>query len=218
MLIGRLKITQRELGKISGMSEADVSKLLRASKPDGDADYNFATATISKLAAALNTTVDALTGNPTLLVGTIAAGANDSPITYDEPEVVTFGFPVPKDGFALRVSGHSCSRWGICHDDVIAIKPQTEAQEGAFCVLRSSGGAHTLKAYSRGKWWQFRPTDSEPVEYQLDAATNMFGIVIGGKYGERGFTAPAIEPVKPKKKGKRPFCWSRQYGQSKGCR
>lgn len=203
MLIGRLGVTQRELGKISGMSEADVSKLLRASKPDGDADYNFATATISKLAAALNTTVDALTGHPTLLLGTIAAGPNDSPIAYDEPEIVTFDFPIPKDGYALRVCGHSCSRWGICHDDVIAIRPQIEPQEGVFCVLRSSGGSHTLKAYSRGKWWQFRPTDAEPVEYEFDAATNMFGVVIGGKYGNRSFAAAGRSPMKnPRKKGK----------------
>lgn len=200
-LISRLGITQRELGKISGMSEADVSKLLRAAKPDGDSDYNFATVTLAKFASALDTTVDALLGHPTLLFGTIAAGPNDSPITYDMPEIVTFGFPVPKDGYALRVSGHSCSRWGICHDDVIAVVPATEPRDGAFCVLRSSGGAHTLKAYSRGKWWQFRPTDSEPMEYEFDAATNMFGVVIGGRYGQREFVAAEPEK-KTKKKGK----------------
>lgn len=200
-LINAMGIKQYQLAEMADLHVPDVSKLLRAARDDG-AEINTSLATLSKIADALRVPVSVLMSDtlPTLLLGTIAAGANDTPITYDEPEVVTFGFPVPKDGFALRVSGHSCSRWGICHDDVIAIKLQTEPQEGAFCVLRSSGGNHTLKAYSRGKWWQFRPTDSEPVEYQLDAATNMFGIVIGGKYGERGFTVP-IEPIKkPKKK------------------
>lgn len=132
---------------------------------------------------------------PLDLMGTIAAGPDDVPTVYDPPEKVTFFKEYPKDSFALEVTGNSCARWGFREGDLIVVARETRVREGQFHVLRSTGGAHTLKAYSRGKWWQFRPNDGEPIEYLFEDNTNVFGVVVGGRYGEREFHAP----VKPKK-------------------
>lgn len=136
------------------------------------------------------------------LVGTIAAGPDDVPTVYDEPEWITFDGPLPKDAYALRVVGNSCERFGISNGDIVAVEPTNTPREGFFCVLGSTGGDWTLKAYSRGLFWQFRqfrPTDPEPVEFMFHDSTRMFGVVIGGKYGRRGYEA-AVK--KPKRKGK----------------
>ena len=137
------------------------------------------------------------------LVGTIAAGPDDVPIVYDEPEWIAFDGPLPNGTFALRVTGHSCTRWGICDGDVVPVAPTTTPMENGFHALRSSGGDHTLNSYARGKWWQFRPGDAEPVEYHFTDSTRLFGLVVDKRYGKRVFSPTATEPVKkPRKKGK----------------
>lgn len=50
-------VSQRQLAEDTDMHEPDVSKLLRAAKPDGEDDYNFSIPSLAKIADALGVTV-----------------------------------------------------------------------------------------------------------------------------------------------------------------
>lgn len=206
------ELTQEELAAMVGITQGFLGQIERGGRKGHDADL------VNKLAAALSVPLDTfatlISPGVTVppppaqehrcqLVGTIAAGPDDVPVVYDEPEWIAFDGPLPNGTFALRVTGHSCTRWGICDGDVVPVAPTTTPMENGFHALRSAGGDHTLKAYARGKWWQFRPGDAEPVEYHFTDSTRLFGLVVDKRYGKRVFSPTATEPVKkPRKKGK----------------
>lgn len=195
--MGRKKQTGGETPGVQFRLPADTLATLDAvaaslatydgSKPNRTAAVRFGAVLLRKV------------GTPVPVVGTIAAGTDDCPTVHDDPEFVTFWEAFPRGSFALEVTGGSCSKWGICHGDTVVMAPSRDAHEGRFHALRTSGGAHALKAYSGGKWWQFGEKDGEPTEYHFDGSTNTFGVLVGGRYGDRAYR-PDTPAKKPRRK------------------
>ena len=187
-------ITQARLGAAAGMQQSDVSRLLKAGR-NGET-WATSLATLVRVAAALGMPVEELVadGSLVLTLGTVGASPFDTPTVYSEPLAIYTPRRYPAGCFALVVTGHSCSRFGVCDGDTVIVQATTDRPERKLVVLRCVDG-HSLKLSRGGKFWQFSPDDTEPVEFVLDKGTNIAGVVID-RHGE-----PWIEPLdKPAKK------------------
>jgi SOS-response transcriptional repressor LexA len=198
-ILSARKMTQKELGEAVGMQPPDMSRLLKASR---GVAWSTSLQTLTRIAAALEVPLADLISErePLLTLGTVAAGPFDAPEVFRPPVVFTQK-RYPAGCFALMVKGRSCSRFGVRDGDTVVVQPATEPQEGKLIVVRSAEG-HTLKRFSRGKLWQYRPEDGDPVEVTLTESTGIAGVVLDVIQGERGGQADGELPEtrsKPKR-------------------
>lgn len=126
--------------------------------------------------------------------GAVAAGPY-AHLEY-EPKIITVAKKYPKSFFALKVSGKSCTNFGICDGDVVIVKPAKEPQEGRFLVVQTEEG-YTLKGYRNGHLWRWPENGSlEPIP-DADGATAC-GMVVE-LMGERMFAPKDVGLLKDKR-------------------
>ena len=128
----------------------------------------------------------ATTGVPT--PGTVAAGPRDRSTVFDVPAAYAPA-TYPPGCVALVVTGRGCTRFGVCDEDTVIVRPTGDAPDGKLVVLRNADG-YALAVARSGRLWQFTAEDPEPVEVKLPAlpGTRIVGVVID-RHGE-----PFVEP------------------------
>ena len=196
--LARRGMNQNDLGDLTGLAQPDVSRLMSSDRHGRASSL----ATLARVADAMSCRLDALTaGTLVPVLGTIAAGPDDTPQAFAPDDVTFFGVPAahPPGTIGLWVTGLSCTRWGIACGDTVIVEPVDAAREGRFHALRSPGGLHTLKAYFGGEWWQFGPADPTPARFPLPEGTILVGVVAGGRYGDRAYR-PDTPAKKPRRK------------------
>jgi SOS-response transcriptional repressor LexA len=189
-------VAARAAAKLSQLQASEASSVPRTMISQFEIGAKTPTlATLIKLAGAYG--VDPINFTPVSevpLLGAIAAGP--FPVTSqeaDEVEYLNFSKRYPANAFALRVQGHSVTRFGVWHDDVIVVRPASEPEEGALIVIRQEG-SHTLKGYTDGLVVSYSD-DAPPRIVQLDDDAEIIGVLID-TIGPR-FVSP---PKKMKKK------------------
>lgn len=129
--------------------------------------------------------------------GAVAAGPFQPLLEAEPGDRIEVAGRFPKNAIAFRVSGHSCTQFGICHGFTVVIREGDDAGDGDFVVAESQGG-QTLKAWWHGKLWGWGPKSADPEIVELDGDMRIRGIVIDSR-GKPKFSPVRGALVVPKK-------------------
>lgn len=177
-------VSQRQLAKGTKMQEPDISKLLRAAKPEGDADYSIAMPTLEKIADALSVNVgDIFTGgDPELpFVGEVSCGPPLNPAQVVEMIEVPREVYAP-NRYVLKATGNSMVAFNITDGTYVVIMPCDTAEDQQD-VLAQIDGAFTLKRLTfRGKGkklekWLMGSDGTQHIQLRDGADVKIIGVV-----------------------------------------
>lgn len=84
----------------------------------------------------------------TSIPASFGTGSQAAILEYDEFETTRIHeskLNGDEDAFALRVKGNSMVEAGILEGDLVVVSPNTSYRSGDICVVRISGGEHSIK-------------------------------------------------------------------------
>jgi transcriptional regulator with XRE-family HTH domain len=130
-------------------------------------------------------------------IGGVSAGAFE-PLLEPEPgELINVRDRYPDGSKVAVVSGHSCTRFGLFHGDLVVLRDATEPEEGRFVVAETGEGL-TLKGYAGGQLYRWYPDTDAPEVVPYTEDTVIRGVVIQ-RTGDVRFALPK-GAAKPKKR------------------
>jgi repressor LexA len=185
--------TQAQLSKATGIAAPHITTLL---KPGSTTSLE----TLGTLAQALGLPpADFFHGIATMPYrGAVAAGPFQVCEEVESGQRVDIRGRFPDGCFALRVSGNSCTGFGILDGELVAVRPTARPEEGRFVVARQGNG-YTLKGYFDGRLYSWKPGRAEPELVPLDEETHIVGVVVQ-RLGDVAFRPAVVKLQRPKPK------------------
>lgn len=161
-----------KLAKESGIAAPHITNLLR---PGSTTSLE----TVGKLADALDVHPADLVGGISTMPfrGAVAAGPFGVCEDVERGQRFDVRGLFPQNCFLLRVSGKSCTGFGILDGEMVVVKPTQNFEEGRFVVARQGNG-YTLKGYFEGQLYAWTPGQPEPLPVELDEETEIVGVVV----------------------------------------
>jgi SOS-response transcriptional repressor LexA len=109
-------------------------------------------------------------------LGVVAAGPEFTSPDECVPEQIILHKRYPKDAFALKVSGHSVSKFGVLDGDLIIVKPTKDPVDGTMIVIRQNGG-YTLKGFVDGVVLAYSELTG-PKMFELEEGAEIIGVLL----------------------------------------